>query len=117
MYTCELASLKAERRKHRRLEITLPLEYSLLANGAHGTHRTTTTNVSTGGVYFETEQPGIQPGGLLDLQLTIPPGEGHFPYQGQISSLGVVVRVDRLKGDPRRWGVAAQFRESLKLSF
>jgi hypothetical protein len=105
-------------RKHRRLAIRLPLEYGLAIQGAIDTHRTATVNVSTGGVYFETDHPDLAPGNSLNLHLTIPPGEGHFPYQGRISSLGVVVRVEHLISDnPRRRGVAAQFRESLRLDF
>jgi hypothetical protein len=117
MCNVEIAPVKAEMRKHRRLDIRLPLEYAPATQGAVGTHSTATVNVSTGGVYFETDHPDLGAGDLLNLHLTIPPGGGHFPYQGRISSLGVVVRVNHLSDNPRRWGVAAQFRESLKLDF
>ncbi len=109
--------MKTERRRHRRLDIRLPLDYAPVADGAFGSQHTTTLNVSTGGVLFEADDPGLEPGSLMNLHLTIPPGEGHFPYQGRISTLGVVTRVDPLSDSPARWGVAAQFRESLRLSF
>jgi hypothetical protein len=99
------------------LDIHLPLDYSPVSEGTATPRRATTRNVSTGGVYFEVDHQAVQPGGLVSLHLTIPPGEGHFPYQGRISSLGVVIRVDTLSDDPQRWGVAVQFREALRLSF
>lgn len=109
--------MRTERRKHRRLEISLPIEYASLINGSRESRRATTINVSTGGVYFETGQPNVEPGNLLSLHLVIPPGEGHFPYQGRVSSLGEVVRVDPVEDSPNRCRIAAEFREQLKLDF
>ncbi|MFQ6047798.1 MAG: PilZ domain-containing protein [Phycisphaerae bacterium] len=113
-----------ERRKHRRLEIRLPLECSCVGAGPISAYRTVTLNVSTGGLYFETEATDIKPGMLLKIELTVPPGDGHFPYQGRVTGLGEVVRVVQLPprtdlaGRQRqRMGVATRFKENLKLSF
>jgi len=116
-----MVTTRHERRMHRRLEIRLPLEYCLLGDAEGNVCRTVTKNISTGGLYFETDDEDIRPGMVLSLGLTIPPGEGHFPYQGRVTGTGEVVRVTPLgeagPGKPRRIGVATRFCESLKLSF
>jgi hypothetical protein len=83
-----------------------------------------TLNVSTGGVYFETEATDVEPGMMLKMELTVPPGDGHYPYQGRVTGTGQIVRVTPLApktdgaGHVRNWvGVATQFKENLKLSF
>lgn len=119
--------MQHERREHRRLSIHLPLGYGQPdGTGLQGL-KSTTENISTGGLYFEAdlvnghEPPSIN--SLLTVELTIPPGEGHFPYEGRVRSLVEVVRCDVLDesvkdGHPgRRLGVAARFREPLKLAF
>lgn len=78
---------------------------------------TETLNISTGGVYFGTDRPGLSTGSLLDMELTIPPGQGHFPYEGRISTRGVVVRVDELADESHEYAVATQFRESPRFMF
>ncbi len=106
---------------HRRLEIRLPLQYCPVGDTGVNVCRTVTRNISTGGLYFDTDDADIRAGMLIELELTIPPGEGYSPYQGQISGLGEVVRVDAadppVAGGSRRVGVATRFREGLKLSF
>jgi len=118
----DAASLPPERRKHRRLQMHLPLEFSRVAEPAAGQHRSVTRDISTGGIYFETLLDDLRKGELLDIELTIPPGEGHFPYQGRVSSVARVVRTERPSGSAGRtanprMGVGAAFRESFKLSF
>jgi hypothetical protein len=121
-----------ERRKHRRLAIRLPLEYCPKGQGRERPIRAVTANISTGGVYFETDVAnGVRHGSLeaplgddslLELELTIPPGEGHFPYEGRVRSVVQVVRRDDLPADAsqgrsRRIGVAGRFHEPLKFTF
>ncbi|MCC7194275.1 MAG: PilZ domain-containing protein [Gemmatimonadaceae bacterium] len=115
-----------ERRVHRRLSIRLPLECS--PAGVEGEIlRATAANISTGGLYFEVEVPEGSappaPRSLLEVALSVPPGEGHFPYEGRVSSTARVVRCDVLEAaagagpGTRRLGIAASFCEPLKLSF
>ena len=111
-----------ERRQHRRLDIRLPLEYRRVDDALENVFRTVTLNVSTGGVRFETEAEELTPGTLLNLELTVPPGDGHWPLQGRVSAVGEVVRVSPPEAQgpkqvARRVAVAARFREPLKLSF
>ena len=111
-----------ERRKHRRLRMALPVEFRRSAELSVGPYRSVARDVSTGGIYFETMLEDLRKGELLDIELTIPPGEGHFPYQGRVSSVAAVVRTEKLVSlglqitNPRI-GVAAAFRESFKLAF
>ena len=111
-----------ERRKHRRLQMALPLEFRRSAESSVGPYHSVTRDVSTGGIYFETVLEDLRKGELLDIELTIPPGEGHFPYQGRVSSVAVVVRTEKLTSLGLQItnpciGVAAAFRQSFKLAF
>lgn len=117
--------MDTERRKHRRLPIQLPLICKDPLNPDQIVVRSKTLNVSTGGLYFETLADAIRPGQSFEIELTIPPGDGHFPYQGRVTAVGQVVRIDDLPATrdgegltrtPRR-GVAARFNDNLKLSF
>lgn len=117
-----------ERRQHRRLSIRLPLECIPVREGRERALRTVTTNISTGGVYFELDLmegvPVPEVDSVLAMELTVPPGDGHFPYEGRVSSVAQVVRHDVLaqanrgQGErPGRIGVATRFQEPLKLAF
>lgn len=112
---------RQERRKHRRLEIRLPLQYCPVGDTGVNLCRTVTRNISTGGLYFDTDDLDIRPGQLIDLELTIPPGEGYSPYQGHITGICEVIRVDSsdtvVSAGARRVGVATRFREGLRLAF
>ena len=111
-----------ERRQHRRLCVSLPVEFRRVGQPAMDLHRSVARDVSTGGIYFETMLDDLRKGDLLDIELTIPPGEGHFPYQGRVSSTAAVVRTEKLAksagqfSNPRI-GVGAAFRQSFKLAF
>ena len=120
--TQDAAALPPERRKHRRLQMHLPLEFRRVSEPSSGQYRSVTHDVSTSGIYFETGLDDLQTGELLDIEMTIPLGEGHFPYQGRVSSVASVVRTEMpstATGDaPKvRIGIGAAFRESFKLSF
>ena len=120
--TQEAAALPPERRKHRRLQMRLPLEFRRVNELSAGQYHSVTRDVSTGGIYFETGLDDLQKGELLDIEMTIPPGEGHFPYQGRVSSVARVVRTAKSSASAGRtanprMGVGAAFRESFKLSF
>ena len=118
--TQDAASLPPERRQHRRLEMHLPLEFRRVSEPSSGQYRSVTRDVSTGGIYFETGIDDLQTGELLDIEMTIPPGEGHFPYQGRVSSVAKVVRTKMPatgEAPKARIGIGAAFRESFNLSF
>jgi len=118
--------MQTDRRQHRRLDICLPLECHRPDRDDPLVLRSTTRNISTGGLYFEAEVsdglPPPEPESLLSVELTIPPGEGHFPYEGHVRSVAEVLRCEPLgspggEQGPSRMGIAARFREPLKLAF
>lgn len=118
--------MSRELRQHRRLELRLPIECQRLNTGEDRALRSTTRNISSGGVYFEAElADGIAPpelASLLSVELTVPPGEGYFPYEGRVSGVAEVLRCEPLTSSSsaataNRVGVAARFREPLKLAF
>ena len=117
----EVQPVPREHRKHRRLQMHLPLEFRRSGQNAMGFHHSVTRDISTGGLYFETVLDDLGKGELLDIEMTIPPGEGHFPYQGRVSSVAKIVRADKPAADAAltnpRVGIGAAFRESFKLSF
>lgn len=109
-----------ERRQSKRLDMRLPIEVERMTCGSAGPLRATTRNVSAGGVYFELSSHDLSRGQEIRLQLNVPPGEGYFPYSGQVRGDAEVVRVEPLPANghgPARLGVAARFRSELKIDF
>lgn len=119
--------MEQERRQHRRLSIRLPLDCYEGNQRANGLSRAVTRDISPGGLAFEVElAPDAEPPAihsLLTLELVVPPGDGHFPYEGHVRSLAEVTRCDVLQTAlsdpnlPRKLEVAARFREPIKLLF
>ncbi len=124
-------SMQQDRREHRRLNIRLPVEYRPVPQNGGQAIRTVTENISTGGVYCEMDMlEGVTPpqvGSVWEVELTVPPGDGYFPYHGRASSMVEVIRwyepastltASSCDSQPlRRIGIAARFREPLKLAF
>ena len=113
-----------EKRIHRRLDMKLPLEYRYAELSESLTLQSITSNVSTGGLYFETTNEALQPGDVLAFKLGIPPDEARFPKHTTISTVGKVVRsgavveTDNSKEETViRFGVAAEFQKGFKLVF
>ena len=107
----------SERRKHPRLKIRLPV--SCRPAGALTTpfQQSYTTNIASGGVQFLHAGEAPKPGQELEMELVVPPGEGHFPYEGRIRGNGIVLRCQPADEDRQRWSVAARFDEPLALEF
>jgi hypothetical protein len=106
----------------------LPVECFPVDEGQEHAMRATTGDISPGGLYFEIDLAnGARPpevNALLGIELTVPPGEGHFPYQGRVSGVAEIIRCHRLDSDGAalpgavpRYGVGARFHEPLKLAF
>ena len=117
--------MQQERRQYRRLAIRLPLEYFDLKDAERRSLRTISSNISTSGVYFEVDliedAPVPKLNSVLNVSMTVPPGDGYFPYEGQVTGTAEVVRCDQVEAHradaPARIGVGARFREPLKLAF
>jgi hypothetical protein len=119
------AMIQTERRQYRRLAIRLPLEYDSAGKAEVQTVRTVSSNISTSGLYFEMDivegLPVPEVKSVLNVALTVPPGDGYFPYEGRVIGVAEIVRCDELapqRGDvPARMGIGARFRDPLKLAF
>ncbi|MBN2210365.1 MAG: PilZ domain-containing protein [Sedimentisphaerales bacterium] len=114
----------SERRGYRRLAIHLPLEFQRAGSLRSNYPATVTSNVSTGGVCFETSADDLQPGDELQVHLGVPPGDERFPQHGKITALAEILRCRPVESQSRpggvflpRYTVAARFRQSLKLIF
>ncbi len=113
-----------EKRTHRRLELRLPLDFYRTEAGRCAALHSTTVNVSTGGVYFETTAEDLKPGDELALEFGVPSTESHFPPEGKIATTSKVVRISEIRKkrtaggvDFTCFGIAAQFQKPLKLTF
>lgn len=108
-----------ERRKHRRLDIRLPIEYVTTVGNRRTTCHTVTHDISSGGVCFEADSDELPLGASLEMEFGVPPGDGHSPYPGRVRGTGRVMRVDRSVegGPPAQFRVAARFSKPLKLVF
>lgn len=112
-----------EKRAHRRLDLKLPLEFQHVGESRHNQWRTSTINVSTSGVYFETSLENIKVGDQLALAFGVEPNDPRFPPHGTINTVADVVRVETLPDDEQtknpelqRFGIGARFTQPLKLS-
>lgn len=111
-----------EKRRHRRLEVRLSLGYRKLNSDTDAAYHSTTKNVSTGGVYFETTDEDLNPGDMLEFELGVPPSDNRFPKNMTITTTGEIRRRILLEGKIRdngnsysRYGVAAQFQQGFDL--
>ena len=116
-----------EKRKHRRLELGVPLLFTLQAKSGTGLTRSGfTRDVSPGGIFFRTEAgQGVESHQELNVKLLIPrqgdPSEATVSLSGEAK----VVRIENLPRSlnalgevSKRWGIAVQFtrRPSVDLS-
>ena len=117
----------AERRKHRRLDLSVPVLFTVKSKTGTGITRTgVTKDVSPGGLYFRTESAqDIDSHQELTVKLLIPRQSDPAEATVSLSGEARVVRAERLALSPgalggvaERWGVAAQFtsRPSVDLS-
>ncbi|MCK5271982.1 MAG: PilZ domain-containing protein [Sedimentisphaerales bacterium] len=112
-----------EKRRYRRLDIRLPLDFHPENINRGNLWHTVTQNVSTGGAYFETTLDNINMGDRLSLALGVNPQDQRFPPEGKITSVGEVVRVKTIDGKSSgegpavtRYGVGLKFVQPLKIS-
>ncbi len=105
-----------ERRRHRRLELAVPIRFSSRAPTGASTHgRGFTVDISSGGVCFETDMAAPPPPQTdLAVYITIPRRDDSPKSAVFLSGSATVVRCRRLDAESRhhtgaRWSVAARF--------
>ena len=111
-----------ERRKYKRLGAKFDISCREVGSTIEQSHTGCTVNVSTGGLYFETQSATFKPGSLLEVELSIPPRRGLLEFGGRISGFARVLRTDNICASAGNknlsseiFGVAVQFCRSPKL--
>ncbi len=116
-------NILAEKRKYRRLDIKIPLECQLLSMPRSYSVGTSTCNICTGGVYFETAAENIKVGDQLSLELAVSSDVTRFPQHSKLTATANVVRTELIENSRNnetppftRYGVAAAFSDDLTLT-
>jgi hypothetical protein len=116
--------MSADRRRHQRLSIRLPLVFRPSEASGVYTGRGVTANICAMGVCFESANDSTHPGMTLDLCITVPPAAGVSPYETEVSTTGRVIRLVRPAsnrpgrlGAPERTTVAVRFNSPLQYDF
>lgn len=117
-------TMTSERRAHRRLPLRMPLGYRDAQGESGQAMQSMTSNVSTGGVYFETAAEGIKPNDELQIEMQIPSENGRFPANASLKTRGQVVRIDIIDRQNYatlspyvRYGIGVRFVDDPKLNF
>lgn len=117
------ADIGSERRRHRRLDLALPVACRQERPTGSRVVSALTRNVSTGGLYLELDNsasnvgPGFDVGEYIDVELTLSPSEGVSNREGRARSRAEIIRVQRHRSDGRAvCGVAARFLDRLRTS-
>lgn len=91
-----MAPAGVERRRDKRLELTLPVKFSTGAEGSLSLRDGMTRNVSTGGVFFETPLGQFAPADAVSLRIGIPARQHEDQVNLTLVGTGVVRRVEPL---------------------
>ena len=123
-----------ERRRHRRLALHWPIECAADLDQGRLFFRGVTENISAGGVYLcashDRGDATLTTGTLLDLDFTVPPGQGHFPFEGRVRGRARVIRCQPIRPParddqaqaparqgPLPLGIAVAFEQPVQLVF
>ncbi len=103
-------------RRERRRTTRLPLRWPVTAHREGRTEslpiRGATRDISSRGLLFETQQPDLQPGDILDFRLELPAEDGVWPTPAAMTGRAQILRVN--VGRTRPFEVAARFLDQLR---
>ena len=108
----------SERRRHRRVSLSVNVLAKRVASGDTGLFEEgTTTDVSLAGVYFTAPAwKDLRAQEVLTISISVPREQARdFPFS-RLAGRGRVVRVDEVLGDTpqeKRLGVAVEFADNL----
>ncbi len=112
---------RSEKRRDRRMGAQFDISCHAVGSAASKSYDGRTVNVSSGGLYFETDET-FEPGNLLEVELSIPPTPGVLEFGGKLAGFARVLRARGLEGalvgegpSGGRCGVAVQFCRPPKL--
>ena len=108
-----------EQRKHKRLPLKLDICWRRVDSPQGQLNSGRTVNVSTGGLYFETQSSdALQADSLIRVELSVPPTAGSMHYGGRLSGFARVLRTKQQVGSicGSQHGIALEFCHPLKLS-
>lgn len=113
---------RCERRVHRRLEAQHDISCRRVGSTDGKSYAGRTTNVSSGGLYFETGAGPFKQGELLKVELTVTPTTGVLEFGGKLAGFAKIVRAEPIRDNGvgadsagGKWGVAAEFCRPLRL--
>jgi hypothetical protein len=96
---CLCMDAKMEETQDRRYHQRLPLRLNVLCQtvGLSGgrSYSGSTVDVSTGGMLVEMNEPGLNEGQLISVEVSVPPTTGLMEYGGRLSSYARVCRIDQ----------------------
>lgn len=100
-----------ERRRYSRISIALPVELTL-ADGHRRRLLGTSSDVSTGGVYFVSDVPDVlKQGEQVGVRLVIPPALGRASTPTSLKADATVIRIEPASGEGVT-GIACKFSHS-----
>ena len=114
---------RPERRRHRRLQLSLPLSCRLSRSSRSWPLESTTRDVSPGGVYFElvTSEP-VELADLVQIEMSVGDTQMQLAQGDTVSGTAQIRRIEPLRNpaqdsteQARRLGIAAEFSKPLKL--
>ena len=112
---------RPDKRRNRRLKLHFDVACRNVGSEASQSYRGCASNVSTGGLYFETYGP-VEQGDLLEIVLEIPPTPGLLEFGGKLAGYASVLRAEKMCDDQagtdptcEKYGVAIQFCRPPKL--
>lgn len=113
---------RPEKRKHKRLGAKFDISCRRIGSQTSEIHEGRTTNISSGGVYFQTTANTFKRGDLLKVELLIPPTSNLLECGGKMEGFAKVLRTDSYfdptendRSSDSSHGIALQFCRPPKL--
>lgn len=109
-----------ERRRHQRLSLRLKVICHAVGTAEGRYHTGNTVNASPGGMLIEIYGANFAPGGLINIEMTVPPTQGLLEYGGKFAAHARVLRCETPRTisamkSPRTQTLAVEFCHAPRL--